>query len=788
MISVDDAFSKEIFTAHKTSERLLDIYLTLGQYPVLRGRIRKLMREELFKRSIIARQEFETKAHSIAVETQENEGLEIPLQEESADLWEMRLQNVRDQLTDIMFSLQLPDEEFELIVNTVLNERGINEHDLTLSLNPELASRDLVFAQAKMIEDMPLEERAAYEPRLEESKVVLIRSMISDQLPYIHIAKKWFSISDLEDIRRHKIGAGRIGGKAAGMLLAYKILVKAADEPLKTRLRIPQSFYIGATEYYPFMTINNLTRWLDQKYKSETQMRADYPEIIKDFEAGVLTDDIQERLLNVLMMVGKKPLIVRSSSLLEDSFGTAFAGKYESVFLPNQGTLEQNLEALMRGIARVYASSINPNALLYRRQRGLLDYDERMAVLIQVVEGERLGNYFLPQVAGVAFSRNLFRWAPKIRAEDGFVRIVWGLGTRAVDRVGDDFPCVVALSHPLLRPNSEPERIRRYSQQYVDVIDLEAGEERTLPFREVMTTDYPPLRYLAQLENDGYFSTLHSRVLESDKSQLVLTFDGLLRRTHFAKDMREILQLLEGFYNLPVDMEFTLRLERSSTGRPEVVITILQCRPQSHLMETEKVFIPNNLKPGEIIFSTRFVVPEGYIGRVDYVLYIPPDGYFALASAASRNKLVRTIGLLNAALAQKDFIIVGPGRWGSSNSDMGVSVDYADIYNARALVELAGSGIVPELEPSLGTHFFQDLMEGQIYPLGILMDDPKTAFNLEFFNETPNHLSEWADVDGDILNALRLIRVDDFNPGHFLRIVMSSEETRAIAFLTNNDD
>ncbi|MCJ7622527.1 MAG: PEP/pyruvate-binding domain-containing protein, partial [Anaerolineaceae bacterium] len=319
MISVDEAYRKEISPTHKTSERLLYIYLTLGQYPVLRGRIRELMREELFRRAIIERQEFEARVHSIAVETQENEGVNFPQKEEDADLWEMRLRNVRDQLTDIMFSQQLPEEEFELIVKTVLDERGIQEHDLTLSLNPELASRDLVFAQAKNIERMPKDEREAYEPRLKESKVVLIRSMISDQLPYIHIAKDWFSISDLEDIRQHKIGAGRIGGKAAGMLLAYRILVKAADEALKCRLRIPKSFYIGATEYYPFMTINNLTRWLDQKYKSEVQMRADYPEIVKDFEAGKLPDDVQERLLNMLVTVGKQPLIVRSSSLLEDS-------------------------------------------------------------------------------------------------------------------------------------------------------------------------------------------------------------------------------------------------------------------------------------------------------------------------------------------------------------------------------------------------------------------------------------------------------------------------------------
>ena len=93
------------------------------------------------------------------------------------------------------------------------------------------------------------------------------------------------------------------------------------------------------------------------------------------------------------------------------------------------------------------------------------DYDERMAILIQVVKGEKFKDYFFPQAAGVAFSRNLYRWAPQIRREDGFIRLVWGMGTRAVDRVGNDYPRLVALSHPLLRPNSSPEAIRRYSQQ-----------------------------------------------------------------------------------------------------------------------------------------------------------------------------------------------------------------------------------------------------------------------------------------------------------------------------------
>ena len=188
-------------------------------------------------------------------------------------------------------------------------------------------------------------------------------------------------------------------------------------------------------------------------------------------------------LRSLLAKIGPQPLIVRSSSLLEDNFGTSFAGKYESLFCPNQGTLEENLHQLTQAIQRIYASILNPDALLYRRSKGLQDYDERMAILIQLVQGEKVGRYFLPNGAGVAFSRNQFRWNPQIRREDGFIRLVWGLGTRAVERMGNDYPRLVALSHPLLHPEATPTLISQYSQHYVDLIDLEANQFKSVPSR-----------------------------------------------------------------------------------------------------------------------------------------------------------------------------------------------------------------------------------------------------------------------------------------------------------------
>lgn len=771
-----------------STDRLLSIHLALAQYPILSGRMRMHMRRRLFERGIIEPQAFEAEVRKMAVRSQIREGLHDPLSEEPPELWDLRLTRVREQLTDLLFSQNFTFDEVEKIITEVLSERGVSVSDLSISINPELAPQELVFEHAMTIERLPPEQRSQFEARLQESKVVLIRSLISDQLRYINIAKEWFTISDLAEIRRRKIGSGRIGGKAAGMLLALRILKEVADPKLRACLNAPESYYIGADEMYTFMSVNNLGHWNDQKYKSEEEMRTEYPLIVEDFIKGDFVPDALEKLQGILINVGTKPLIVRSSSLLEDNFGTAFAGKYESIFLPNQGSLQENLKALTRAIAQIYASTLNPNALLYRRSRGLQDYDERMAILIQVVQGEPFGRYYLPHAAGVAFSRNLYRWTPQIRREDGFVRLVWGLGTRAVERVGNDYPRLIALSHPLLRPSNEAYAIRRYSQQYVDLLDLADNQFKTLPIHEVLSADYPPLRYLAQVEEDGFFMSLRSRLVTGDIRNLVLTFDELLRRTNFADAMRQILQLLERQYRAPVDMELTVHLQHLDNGQPRAAITVLQCRPQSHLFAAVQEPIPTDLSPEEMIFSTHFVVPQGYIPRADYVVFVPPEGYFGLAALNSRHELARTIGRLNAALEKESFLLVGPGRWGSSNTDLGVPIAYGDIYNARALVELAGQGVGPEPEASLGTHFFQDLLEAQIYPLAVLLDDESTVFNRAFFYQTPNRLEEWISVDPRLKDCLRLIRVADYRPGHFLRVVMNDEISKAVAFIVKEEE
>lgn len=768
-----------------SEDNVTRIFLALSQYPILSRRIRHYMRKALFNRGVITREAFDEEAKRKAVESQAREGLHNPYEEEKADVWEERLQRVRDSLTDFYFAYNLPYAEFETLVRQMLAERGSDDVEF-IWFNPELAPQDMVFEQAAMIESMAEPDRGKYEARLKELKVVLIRTMISDQLKYIKMARHWFTVDDFKEIYRRKIGGGKIGGKAAGMLLAHRIIKETAPQEVRERFKIPTSYYLGSDVFYNFLSLNGLMHWNDQKYKTEEEMRADYPVLCAEFAEGKFPPEIIERLEEILADAGDTPLIVRSSSLLEDNFGTSFAGKYESIFLPNQGEPDRKLSDLTDAIAKIYASVLDPDALLYRHLKDLADYDERIGILIQFVEGRRWGNYYLPHAAGVAFSRNLYRWSPQIKQEDGFLRLVWGLGTRAVDVVADDYPRLVALSHPTLTPSSDVRATQSYSQRSVDVIDLDKNDFVTLPVRELIGVDYEAVRYIAQIVEEGYLAAIRSRIAPPEK--MVINFNGLLSRTPFAASIREALKLLETHYGSPVDTEFTLELLTPDEQRSEVRITLLQCRPQSHIQESGEVQIPSDLRNENIVFSTSRMVPQGAIQNIRYILFVPSEGYFSLESQAERTSLERAIGQFNVLMKDEVYIAVGPGRWGTSTPDLGVHIAYGDIYNARALVELAGEAIGASPEPSFGTHFFQDLMEANIYPLAVFLDDMDTVFNREFFYSTPNRIREFISIDNPrVLSALHLIAVHDYRPHHHMDLVMDSQKSRAVAFLVKGE-
>ncbi len=764
-------------STHETYD-VTSVYLLLAQYPIMARQIRHRMREELYRRRIITHAALEREVQEKAILSQEREGLTNPLVEEDERQWDQRMQQIRDHLTDFYFAYNFPLEQLQHIIEELIAQRTARASHVVITFNPELAPLDFLLKRAAEFEALPPEEREQIAHHLEEMRVVLIKTMISDHLGFVSIAKNWFTAADFKKIEEHRIGSGKVGGKAGGMLLAWKILQSAAPK-LAEQIVTPESYYIGADVFYDFLALNGL-QFFDQKYKPPAQIAAEYPKIQAAYERGRFPEEIADRLRDILRAVGRAPLIVRSSSRLEDSFGTAFAGKYASYFLPNQGTPKENLRDLTLAIRRIYASVYNPDAMTYRRRMGLLDYDERMAILLQQVEGETYRQYFFPSLAGVAFSYSPIVWNRRLKREEGFVRVVAGLGTRAVERVADDYARLITLSHPQLRPEVTTDDIRHYSQHSMDVIDLKENRLVTLPVRQVLDRGYPHLRLLASLERDEIISPMLSAGSEFSPDQLVVTFDNLLNSTEFVPLLKNVLQTLAEHYRVPVDVEFTVSIA-SGAPKPRLTFHLLQCRPLSSLSGGPGQVIPQNLPADDVLFRASRLVPQGKVSQIEYIVYVDPDAYNALTDPAQRSEVAHTVGRVNRALEGKKFFLMGPGRWGSTNALLGVPVSYGDIYNARALVELAVKqhGVMPE--PSYGTHFFQDLVEAQIYPIALYPESADDFLNQNLLRSARNQLARLLPDAAEQSGCIHVIQIPLERRGHYGQIVMDGEH--AVAYL-----
>lgn len=776
-------------TPLRTITPTIDVYIKLAQYPILAETIRMRMREELFRRGVISQAEFEREVQDMAIESQRREGVSEPYTQEETDKWELRKARIREVLTDAYFANSLGIALLEQIINEVLSKRPVQPESTDLTFNPEIAPWELLFRQGEIYESLPDPERKPVEHHLEEIKVVLIKRMISDQLPFIGIAKKVLTISDLRRVYRRLIGGGKIGGKAAGIVLAWKILRQRGPEigpDISDMVQIPESYFIGSQVIYDFSVLNNLDHFMNQKYRSIGEIRAVYPKLVQAYLKGKFPESVVDRLREILIKFRGTPLIVRSSSLLEDNFGFSFAGKYVSVFCANQGDDAQNLEELLNGIRRIYASLLNPDALLYRKQHDLLDYDERMCVIIQPVQGERYGRYFLPPVSGVAYSSNPYRWGPKIRRKDGFLRLVWGLGTRAVNRVANDYPRLVALSHPHLRPDSSAGAIRQYSQHLVDVLDLERNRFDTLPVDEILKPDYAALNTIASVDQGDYLQDIYAGGILNEE-ELVITFNKLTDDKRFIKLMRTALMRLERVYGQPVDIEFAVEIVRDAPTR-DYRLHILQCRPLSQATEDLFISIPENVADENILLESNWLVPDGKVENIRYAVYVDPAAYKAIPDLVTKRELGRAVCRLNQLLGDQNYILLGPGRWGSANLDLGVHVTYSDIYNTKVLVEIGIStdGDRPEL--SYGTHFFNDLVESGIIALPLWPDEEHSRFDWSFFQESANSLADVAAEDADLEPYLRVIDIPAVSSGRLLHLYMNGEHEKAVGFLGEQVD
>ena len=618
-----------------------------------------------------------------------------------------------------------------------------------------------------------------------ELRVSLCRRFLTDNLEFINIAKEYIDVGDFYDLARHIIcpprSHGRLGGKGAGLFLATHIVRRSTEFAASLgEIKTPKTWYLTSDGIVDFIEYNQLEDLHNRKYLEIDQIRREYPHVIQVFKNSHFSPEVIKGLSLALDDLGERPIIVRSSSLLEDRVGAAFSGKYKSLFLANQGTKAERLAALLDAIAEVYASVFGPDPIEYRAERGLLDFHEEMGILIQEVVGNRVGKYFLPTFAGVAFSNNEFRWSARIRREDGLIRMVPGLGTRAVDRTGDDYPVLLAPGQPGLRVNVTPDEIVRYSPKKLDVINMESRKFETIGLEDLLAesgAEIPGIAQVVSVSEDGGIRRADVVDWSSGAGRFVTTFDRLVGETPFLPRMRALLRLLGEKTAGPVDIEF------ASDG---VDLYLLQCRRQSFADDSAPAPIPRDLPRERIVFEAHRYVSNGRVPDITQIVYVDPEAYNSIPDLQTLKRVGRAVGRLNKLLPKRQFILMGPGRWGSRGDvKLGVSVGYSDINNTAVLIEIARKhgNYVPDV--SFGTHFFQDLVEASIRYLPLYPDDPDALFNERFLCESPNMLPEVAAEFADLSGVVRVIDVPKTTDGSILRILMNADQDHAVGYLTS---
>ena len=618
-------------------------------------------------------------------------------------------------------------------------------------------------------------------------RVSLIRRFFSDQLEFITVAKNHIEVRHFYDLIQKIIyplnGYGRLGGKSAGLFLAQQILTKPGEHSeILSNLKFPKTWYISTDTTQHFLDYNNLEEVVEQKYKEIDQIRLEYQNVIQLLKNSHFPPEIVKGLSVALDDLGDKPLIVRSSSLLEDRMGTAFSGKYKSLFLSNQGSKSEKLEALTDAIAEVYASIFSPDPIEYREERGLLDFHEEMGIMIQEVVGEKVGDYFFPAYAGVAFSNNEFRWSPRIKREDGLARIVPGLGTRAVDRVSDDYPILISPGIPNLRVNVTADETMRYSPKRIDVINLKTRTFETKDIPALLSecgNEYPIINKIVSIYEDDHIYPPSAINLDFNKQNLYVTFEGLISRTPFVKQLQTILTTLQEKMDTPVDIEF------AADGKN---LYLLQCRPQSSTAGNVASPIPKDIAQERIVFSANRYVSNGKLPDITHIVYVDPEKYSQLEKNEDMMEIGRAVGKLNSLLPKRQFVLMGPGRWGSRGDiKLGVPVTYSDFNNTAALIEIARKkgNYVPEL--SFGTHFFQDLVESSIRYIPLYPDDQGIEFNEKFLLTSQNYLPDMLPEFAALADTIHVIDVPQITGGKVLRVVMNADLGEALGFLATPD-
>ena len=632
---------------------------------------------------------------------------------------------------------------------------------------------------------------------LEGTRKRLAELVLSGDRKVVNLAKKFLTIPDYLEVVRDLIttndGIGRIGGKAAGIVVAHKILTMPPEEAAKHGLLEPDPHpdfmpwvrpelaNLTAQDCFgSFLRHNDLGYLRDYKYKPTEEMRELENDILMTFRGASFPPEIELKLVDFLNRIeGQGPFMVRSTSLLEDSTDAPFAGKYVSVMFSNSGTLAERLSELKNCIAEVYASTYSPPALEYRRvfneRFQLLDLEEEMGVSIQRMVGVQFGGIFAPAFAGVAHSYNDDLWDPAHVAESGAVSLVMGHGKAAVDLEANNPVLDVVLSHPMARPagSSTEERIK-CAQRFVFGVDLNTRSFVRHDFFDLQKAGALPPGFEAIVSTrrgDRLFPGMF------DGIQYV-TFDGLVDQTPFVEKMAWSLRRLRDAFGEEVDVEFASDLTN---------LTLLQCRHQIADVNNAPVEVPTEVpRDGTLVFriGEERMLPTLAADDVRFLVQVVPERY-ALLKQEEISEVVRAIGKMNDQLPKRGTLMFGPGRWGTSWEDpwLGVPARFSDISNAMHLVEVIDPSKGRFEQPSFGTHWKNDLVVRGIKVIPLYTQRRGVEMGDVLQTETNQLAVRFPDL-AKLGEIIRLIDIEEaFGEGKRLRLRSDRRSGSALAWI-----
>lgn len=609
-----------------------------------------------------------------------------------------------------------------------------------------------------------------------EERKCICNQMMTTESHMEQLILKHFTDEDFRKVWERKIGGGVIGGKACGLLVARKLIEQDMPE-YSGHIEPHNSFFVGTDVFYRYLVLNRCAE-LKARHTLEKEHFKETEELTSRLRNGMIPDDIREELADMLDHYGTTPIIVRSSSIMEDGYGNAFSGKYESIFCMNQGTKEERLEELEDAIRRVYASVMNEQAIEYRRKRHLLDVDEQMALLIQQVAGQAYGSFYFPAAAGMGCSYNPYKWMEYLNPEAGMLRMVAGLGTRAVERTPGDYPRLICLDRAQANLRTTMAERHKFSQRKVDVLDFAAKQLCTKPLEQIIEL-LPKWQKKMVLSRD---TEAEDMLAERHIYRKIYFADcqGLVDDMDFIHMMRALMKMLETAYGRPVDVEFAVTCPDEDKWK----LNLLQCRPLQ-AARSEQVRIPEGVDH-ELLFDVRRTsMRRSKEERIDYIVWVDPQQYYEY-TYAKKPDVARFIGRINQRFEDTDYklMLLVPGRIGTSSPELGVPVAYSEISQFNAICEVAydKAGYHPEL--SYGSHMFQDMVEADVY-YGAINDNSKTRlYQPELLAGYPEILAGLCPEEPEMLRIVKLYDVRKCRAS----LTLDAHEGRAVCRIQGMQD